>query len=75
MSFDIELSTLIDVISENNDRENIDENVNFEVGRYIISLISEGDGYMWVYHDKNQKRDSLVLIYYCNCRIENHQRI
>lgn len=69
MSFDIELSTLINAISENNGSENI-ENVNFEVGRYIISLISEGDGYVWTYHDKNQKKDSLLLIYYCNCRIE-----
>jgi hypothetical protein len=69
MSFDIELSTLINVISESNGNENI-ENINFEVGRYIISLISEGDGYVWTYHDKNQKKDSLLLIYYCNCRIE-----
>ncbi|RGB27171.1 hypothetical protein C1646_769487, partial [Rhizophagus diaphanus] len=40
MSFDIELSTLVNVILENNGGENI-ENVNCEIGRYIVSLISE----------------------------------
>src|SRR2546429_8091564 len=74
MSFDVELSTLINVISENNGSENI-ENVNFEVGRHIIFLISEGDGYIWTYHDKNQKKDSLLLIYYCNCRIDLEKKI
>ena len=53
MSFDIELSTLINVI-ENNSKENI-ENINFEIGRYIISLVPDvsDDGYIWIYHDKN----------------------
>lgn len=36
--FDIELSTLTDVILGNIDSENI-ENINLEIGRYIISLI------------------------------------
>ena len=53
MSFDIELSTLVNVILENNGSENI-ENINCEIGCYIVSLILEG-GYIWVYHIKNQK--------------------
>jgi len=37
MSFDIELSTLVNRILENNGNENI-ENINLEIGRFIISL-------------------------------------
>ncbi|GBB90875.1 hypothetical protein RclHR1_00180013 [Rhizophagus clarus] len=69
MSFDIELSTLVNAILENNGSENI-ENINSEIGRYIVSLILEGDGYMWVYHIRSEKKDSLLLTYYCNCRVD-----
>ncbi|CAB4380264.1 unnamed protein product [Rhizophagus irregularis] len=47
--FDIELSTLVNAILENNSSGNI-ENINCEIGHYILSLILEGDGYMWVCH-------------------------
>ena len=47
MTFDIELSTLVNVILENNGSENI-ENINCEIGRYVVSLISEGDSYIWI---------------------------
>ncbi|PKK67396.1 hypothetical protein RhiirC2_783551 [Rhizophagus irregularis] len=49
MCFDIELSTLVNAILENNSSGNI-ENINCEIGHYILSLILEGDGYMWVCH-------------------------
>ncbi|POG61679.1 hypothetical protein GLOIN_2v1883422 [Rhizophagus irregularis DAOM 181602=DAOM 197198] len=42
ISFDIDLSTLIDVVLENNDSENI----NCEIWRYIVFLISESDVYI-----------------------------
>ena len=47
MTFDIELSKLVNVILENNGSENI-ENINCEIGRYVVSHISEGDGYIWI---------------------------
>ncbi|EXX62072.1 hypothetical protein RirG_165060 [Rhizophagus irregularis DAOM 197198w] len=46
------------------------ENLEIEVSNHVITLISEGDGYSWVYRNKNQKKDSLHILYYCNCRIE-----
>lgn len=53
MRFNVNLSTLlVNVILENNGSENI-ENINCEIGR---------DGYIWVYHIKNQKKNSLQLL-------------
>ena len=73
MNFSIELSSLLDFILEQDGSSN-KENHEFEIGYQIIASISEGDGYSWVYRNKNQKRKSLLLIYYCNCRIELGKR-
>ena len=60
--------SLLDSILEKDDKEN--NNLNFEVGHRVITFISEGDGYLWIYRNKNQKKNSFLLTYYCNCRIE-----
>ena len=59
-------------ILENN--ESNKENIEHEIGSHIIRFISEGDGYSWIYHKKNQKKDSFLMVYYCNCRIELGKR-
>ncbi|POG59376.1 hypothetical protein GLOIN_2v1789188 [Rhizophagus irregularis DAOM 181602=DAOM 197198] len=68
LDLDIELSSFLDFISEKD--ESNKENLEIEVSNHVITLISEGDGYSWVYRNKNQKKDSLHILYYCNCRIE-----
>jgi hypothetical protein len=67
-SFNIELPFFYDVILENN--ESNKENIEHEIGHRIINLISEGDGYSWIYYKKIQKENSFHIIYYYNCRIE-----
>ncbi|CAG8744961.1 5988_t:CDS:1, partial [Cetraspora pellucida] len=70
--FYVELSSLHNNILENNELQK--ENIEFEIGRHIVSLVSDGDGYSWIYRDKNQKKRSFLLIYFCNCRIELGKR-
>ena len=72
MNFGIKLSSFLDFILEKDGSNK--ENYDFEVGCYIIAFISEGDGYSWIYQRKNQKKDSLLLLYYCNCRVELGKR-
>ena len=72
MNFGIELSSFLDFISEKDGSNK--ENYDFEVGHYIIAFISEGDGYSQIYQRKNQKKDSLLLLYYCNCQVELRKR-
>ncbi|CAB5130924.1 unnamed protein product [Rhizophagus irregularis] len=73
MSFYIELSSFLDFILEKDGSSN-KENHEIEIAHHIITSISEGDEYSWVYRDKNQKKNSVLLIYYCNCRIELGKR-
>ncbi|PKC73987.1 hypothetical protein RhiirA1_450493 [Rhizophagus irregularis] len=41
-----------------------------EIGCYIVFLISDDNSYIWVYHVRSEKKDSLLLTYYCNCRVD-----
>jgi hypothetical protein len=72
LTFNIELSSLHNVILENGGSNK--ENIEHEIGHYIINFISESDGYSWIYHKKIQKESSFHIIYYCNCRIELRKR-
>ncbi|CAG8624167.1 14777_t:CDS:2 [Cetraspora pellucida] len=71
LNFNVELSSLLDAIS---DKELQKENIDSEIGCRIIAYISEGDGYSWVYHTKNQKKKSFLVTHYCNCQIELRKR-
>ncbi|CAG8846314.1 18622_t:CDS:2, partial [Gigaspora margarita] len=54
--FDIELSSVIDIILNENDENFVDEKLYLEVVRHIIKFIKKEDGYRWIYKDKNSKR-------------------
>ncbi|CAG8783481.1 28486_t:CDS:1 [Racocetra persica] len=75
MNFNIKFSTFQDFILEKDGSGLLNkENFDFKIGHCIIASISESDGYSWVYRNKNKKKTSLLLIYYCNCRIELGKR-
>ena len=59
LNLDIELSSFLNVILEKD--ESNKENLELEVGHHTITMISEGDGYSWVYRNKNQKKK-------CSCK-------
>ncbi|CAG8754424.1 268_t:CDS:1, partial [Gigaspora rosea] len=50
------------------------EKLYLEVVRRIMKFIEEGDGYRWIYKDKNSKKNSLLVIYHCNCHIDRAKR-
>ncbi|CAG8758688.1 7117_t:CDS:1, partial [Gigaspora rosea] len=35
---------------------NNDEKLYLEIARCIVKSVEEGDGYRWIYKDKNQKK-------------------
>ncbi|CAG8815371.1 12194_t:CDS:1, partial [Gigaspora margarita] len=68
INFNIELSSIIDVIL-NKDNENFieqDKKLYLEIIQHIIKFI----GYRWIYKNKNSKKNSLLTVYHCNCRID-----
>jgi hypothetical protein len=58
LDLDIELSSFLDFILEK--KESNEENLEIEVSNHVITLISEGDGYSWIYRNKNQKKTLFI---------------
>ncbi|CAG8794726.1 16169_t:CDS:1 [Cetraspora pellucida] len=71
ISFDVELSSFISIILDENNKENFDNKKHYlEVARYVVKSIKEGYNYRWIYKDKNQKKILLMVTYHCNCCID-----
>src|SRR5688572_26884563 len=68
IKFNVELSFLLDSILEKDDKKN--KNLDFEVEHCVITFISKGNGYLWIYQSKNQKKNSFLLTYYYNYQIK-----
>ncbi|CAG8812313.1 20666_t:CDS:2, partial [Cetraspora pellucida] len=70
--FYVELSSLHNNILENNESQK--ENIEFEIGRHIVSLISDGDGYSWLgkrqakHPELNKQRDTFAFLERYNCK-------
>ena len=61
INLNIELSSLLDNILEKDDKEN--QNLDFEIGRCIITFISEGDGYMVIHGSIRIKIKKRILFF------------
>ncbi|PKK76875.1 hypothetical protein RhiirC2_771997 [Rhizophagus irregularis] len=54
--------------------ENTELSMSFDIELLILvnTILENNDdnSYIWVYHVRSEKKDSLLLTYYCNCRVD-----
>src|ERR1044072_186923 len=68
--FAIEQTLLLDSSTGSLSITSNDKVVYQKIADNIIALVSEGDGYQYIYHSKVIQKKSIAFFYWCNMRVE-----